>query len=251
MTSYPARINNVYRSIELLMTKQLEIPDEIHLFLSKEEFNNIPSILQNTIDKYDVKLHWTIKNTYVHKRHEIFRYTNDEDYVFFIDDDVEYDKTLIKNVMTIHNKFENSIICYNPYHKHKYDGIRILYGKCYNYNNPSINDIRWCGQSMIPSKLYPKYILTDEYVKIRDKTSPISDECWFQPWIVNNNIPIYNMTYNWGKDISCNIKKEDGLVKYSHEIVNGYERRDIWLNNVLKSFPNIMNKYIELFNYGK
>jgi hypothetical protein len=32
---------------------------------------------------------------------------------------------------------------------------------------------------MIPSAIYPKEILSDENQKIRNNTSPVSDECWF------------------------------------------------------------------------
>ena len=58
--------------------------------------------------------------------------------------------------------------------------------------------------------------------------------------------------YGWGDDIDPNNGKKKGLVAWSHQKdENGYERRDIWLNNVLKSYPEIMQKYIKLFNYGK
>ena len=40
MTSYPGRITNVGKSIYLLLNKQTVKPDEIHCWLSIEEFKN-------------------------------------------------------------------------------------------------------------------------------------------------------------------------------------------------------------------
>jgi hypothetical protein len=116
---------------------------------------------------------------------------------------------------------------------------------------PHINKYRWCGQSMIPVNIYPTEVLDANHQAIRNQTSPVSDECWFQPWTVFYNIPIFHLRYGWGIDIDKNINKWNGLCKYSHQKEsNGLERRDNWLNAVLNAFPSILNKYKELFNYG-
>lgn len=255
MTSYPGRISNVGKSIFLLLTKQTRKPDEIHLWLSVEEFPNkekdLPRDLIAVLDIYNVFLHWLPKNTYVHKRHEIFKQTTDEDCVFLIDDDVRYADDLIQRVIEMHEKFPNSIICYNRYHEHKYEGRRIIYGPIIHDKMPTVNKIRWCGQSMIPSKIYPKEILDDEHQEVRNRTSPISDECWFQPWTVFYDIPIFHLTYDWGKDIDKKKGKTTGIVAFSHKKdSNGYEKRDNWLYAVISSYPAVFNKYKRLFNYG-
>jgi hypothetical protein len=255
MTSYSGRICNVSKSIWLLLFKQTRKPDEIHLWLSTEEFpdreEGLPEDLRKILTIPCVKLHWLKKNTYVHKRHEIFKETNDTDLVFLIDDDVRYSDDLIENVLSAHEKFPDCIICYNSYSKHKYDKKKIRYTKDQLEDFPLVNVNRWCGQSMIPSKIYPKIILGKKYQEIRDRTSPISDECWFQPWTVFYDIPIFHLRYGWGIDIDKNINKWNGLCKYSHQKEsNGLERRDNWLNAVLNEFPKILNKYKELFKYG-
>jgi len=256
MTSYPGRINNVSKSIFLLLTKQTLKPDEIHLWLSIEEFpnkeKNLPKDLQTVIKHPKVFLHWLPKNTYVHKRHEYFKIAKENDLVFLIDDDVRYADDLIKTVVENHNKFPNCIICYNSYPYHKYVGRRIIYGPGVLEEEPSVNTVRWCGQSMIPSVLYPKEILNNENQIIRDKTSPISDECWFQPWTVFYDIPIFHLRYGWGIDIDKNNSKWKGLCKSSHQKdANGYEKRDNWMYAVLSSYPKLLEKYKMLFNYGE
>ncbi|MBO4231376.1 MAG: hypothetical protein J5886_06835 [Bacteroidales bacterium] len=257
MTSYPKRINNLYYSIRLLLEKQSLKPDVLFLWLSEEEFpnkeNDLPSNLNTLIrENGTIDLRWVKENTYVHKRHEVFRYIDDA-YVFFMDDDVEYDPKLIETVVDISNCYPDTIIQYNRYSPHIYDGIRIKYkkkGSCL-LGGPYINKFRWCGQSMIPTSIYPKVILSDRYQRIRKETSPISDECWFQPWVVYYDIPLYSCDFGWGKDIFVETGKRTGLVSWSHKKdKNGYERRDIWLNKVLLSFPELYQKYEREFNYG-
>jgi len=254
MTSYPGRISNVGKSIYLLLNYQRRKPDEIHLWLSEPEFPNkekdLPSDLNLMLKTENVFLHWLPKNTYVHKRHEIFKYTTDEDCVFLIDDDVRYADNLIQTVMETHKKYPDCIVCYNRYSKHQYNGRRIIYGPPAPENEPKANFNRWCGQSMIPSKLYPKEILDETHQQIRDNTSQISDECWFQPWTVYYDIPIYHLNFSWGIDIDPKKGKNTGIVAFSHQKeANGYEKRDNWMHAVITSYPEIFEKYKRMFNY--
>lgn len=255
ITSYPKRITNVGTTINNLLTKQTRKPDEIHLWLSKIEFPNkekdLPQNLISVLSNKNVYLHWLDANTFVHKRHEIFKIANSSDCVFFFDDDVDYNPKLIETVMKDHQKYPNTIINYEWYSEHIYYGRKIIYANQGRIKVPSTK-IRWCGQSMIPVSIYPKEVLLKENVDIRDKISPICDESWLTPWLVYHNIPIFCEHFGWGENLDKNIDKNDGLKKYTHEIQeNGYERRDNWLNNVLQKYPFLLKKYIETFNYGK
>lgn len=256
MTSYPGRIKNVGKSIFFLLTKQTKQPDEIHLWLAEPQFPNkeadLPIDLRKVLTHPKVVLHWLPENTYVHKRHEIFKTADKDDCVFLIDDDVRYADNLIETVMGVHQKHPNCIVCYNNYALHEYKGKKIIYRNSTLGAGPHVNKVRWCGQSMIPSKLYPNEILDSQHQKTRDLTSPISDECWFQPWVVFHNIPIYFLSYGWGIDIDPDNGKDKGLVAWSHKKAdNGYEHRDNWLHAVLSAYPHLMNKYRKEFNYGK
>ena len=64
-------------------------------------------------------------------------------------------------------------------------------------------------------------------------------------------IPIFHLSYGWGTDIDPSIKKEHGIVGWSHQKeANGLERRDNWLAAVLDAIPKLKEKYIKLFKYG-
>jgi hypothetical protein len=237
------------------LTKQTRKPDEIHLWLAEPEFPNrekdLPQDLQAIIIHPKVKLHWLPKNTYCHKRHEIFKQTTDEDCVFLFDDDVRYNDRLIETVMKDHQRFPNSIINYNGYSKHVYKGRKIIYTSDQYPQSPTIN-VRFCGQSMIPSKVYPKEVLSDENEKIRDEICPICDESWFTPWIVYHDVPVFCEHFGWGEDISKDINKWHGLCSTTHQKeANGYEKRDNWLFAVLSNYDFLMKSYKDKFGYLK
>lgn len=256
ITSYPARIKNVGKSIYLLLYKQTVPPDEIHVWLAEPEFpnkeNDFPDDLKIVSNIKCVFIHWLPKNTYCHKRHEIFKIEKNADAcVFFFDEDVQYDKNLIEIVMKKHEEFPNAIINYEHYSLHLYSGRKILYKNATDYSKPRF-DIRWCGQSMIPANIYPIESLTDKNADIRDKTCPICDESWLTPWIVYKNIPILCMHFGWGNDIDKTINKKNGLCSLTHKKEsNGYEKRDNWLYDVLEKYEPLKKKYKELFGYGK
>lgn len=250
MTSWPKRIMYVAKVVNALLS-QTRKPDEIHLWLAKEEFEDkkLPEDLQTLVDDKDVMLHWLEKNAYLHKRHEIFKYTTDDDLVFFFDDDVIYKNTLIEEVMNKSEELGNkTIINYHSFVNHKYDGKHIKYSRR-ETDNKEYNYCMWCGHSMIPSKIYPKFLLEDEYVKKRDELSPISEECWLQPWLIWLNIPICCADCGCGEEVARNAKRL-GLCSWYYKLdENRLSYKDKCLYAVLNEYNFIYEKYKKLFNY--
>lgn len=256
MTSYPKRIVNVGKAVYYLLAKQTVKPDEIHIWLAEPEFPNrekdLPEDLQAIIEHPQVFLHWLPKNTYDHKRYEIFKQCNENDLVFIIDDDTYYANNLIETVINVHKQFPNTIICYNVSSKHAYKGKHTLYPVS-PVGGPYVNVGRINANSMYPAKIMPKEIYDDEYQVIRDKIVPMCDECWTVPWFVYYDIPMIWLTFGWGTEIDpARVSMNDGFCKTSHIVEsNGLTRRDNWLAAVLDAFPKIKEKYEKLFNYGK
>lgn len=257
MTSYPKRISNVARSMILLMDGQTRPPDEIHLYLSKDEFelyeNSLPEDLRNVLQCHNIFAHWLPGNTFVHKRHEIFRSIDDGACVFSFDDDVRYDPELIRGTMEAHARYPLSAMNYESYSEHRYDGEKILYKNFLKYKEPSIR-VRWCGQSMIPAYMYPVEALSPENMAVRDRASPICDESWLTPWIVHSRVKVYNQRFGWGTDIDPAIDHKRGLCEYSRQVVDpsrNMNRRDLWLKAVLEAYPEFMEDYRGLFGYGE
>lgn len=256
MTSYPKRISLVGRSITALLEKQTMKPDEIHLWLSEEEFVNfekdLPNDLNEVLKNEKVFLHWVGKNTYCHKRYEIFNITNDDDCVFIIDDEIYYPDNTIETCMERHQKFPNAIVMIHQYASHLYDGKRCMYENVCLDNEAHINVYRVASNSLFPSRVFPKYVLSEKYKEIRDRCTPVCDESWMQPFYCKEHIQMTYCHLGWGEDIEPENGKKQGLVSTNHNIEeNGLERRDNWLANVLNEFPEIKKIYEDEFGYGK
>ncbi|WP_291631455.1 hypothetical protein [Clostridium sp.] len=93
MTSWTKRINCVARSIYYFMKTQTVKPDLFYLWLAEEEFPNkekdLPNDLLMIIEGLHITLKWIKKNTYCHKRWNVYP-EHMEDLVISIDDDVIY-----------------------------------------------------------------------------------------------------------------------------------------------------------------
>ena len=255
MTSYPKRIVNVGKAVYYLLTKQTVKPDEIHIWLAEPEFPNrekdLPEDLQAMIEHPQVFLHWLPKNTYAHKKHEYFKIGKSGDCVFLVDDDVRYADDLIEQCMKGHASYPNSIIAYNRYSRHIYQGMKIIYNDIGPCNTPRL-DTRLCTQCMIPFSVYPQDALAKENQELRDKICPVCDETWLNPFIVRDAVSILHLNYGWGIDISKEATHYVGLCIYTHQKeANGYERRDNWLKAVLDAFPDIKKIYQNKFGYLK
>ena len=220
MTSYPGRIKNVGIAIFLILTQQTKKPDEVHLWLAESQFphkeDDLPGDLRTIIKHPSVYLHWTEKDTYCHKRHEIFYIAQPDDHVFVIDDDTFYSNNLIADIMTMHEKHPNAIISYNNASRHVYKGKHILYPTSPS-GGPYINVGRINGNSMFPVNVVPREIYSRDNIETRDKCTPICDESWITPWLVYYDVPIIWMNFGWGTEID----------------------------------PEHIKKYVRLFNYGK
>lgn len=202
MTSYPKRISNVGKAVWHLLTKQTITPDEIHIWLAETEFpnkeNDLPADLRDIIKLPTVFLHWLKRNTYCNKRHEIFKMTTDSDLVFLMDDDVYYNPRLIETVLSVHKRIPDCIV---------------------NYTHYAETDC-WCGQSMIPAKLYPKCALKQKYQDFIFNNNIKSDEVFINRWIKHYSIPVYNeLRFGWGTLIDKRITWHSGHAPRSKRVI--------------------------------
>lgn len=251
MTSYPKRITNVGLSIYLILTNQTRKPDEVHLYLASSEFPNkeldLPKDLQHIISLPSVVLHWVSKNTFCHKRHEIFKLCDPNDLVFFIDDDVMYDDHLIERCIELHNQQPNAIINYTNYGRIWFNGIHLVSG---NGNNQPSKFNRYCGQSMCPASIYPKECLSDEMTAIRDTICPVCDEIWMMQFILARDILVMSAGFPWGKELNHYNCNSIGIVSKVHNLDNnGLNFRDRQLIKLFHHFPNNKKMCIERCGY--
>ena len=126
LTTFPARINNVWMVLECMLRQQTK-PDKIILWLSKEQFPSLEILPENLLklQKRGVQIEIRDEDLRSHKK---YYYTIKEypDYNFItVDDDIIYPSHTISVLLKANKQYPASVICRLT--------IRILYDE---NNNP-------------------------------------------------------------------------------------------------------------------
>ena len=154
MTSWTKRINDCHKVIERLLQNTLK-PYKLILNLAIEEFpkqeKELPISLLNLTTKYtNFRIHWVLKNNNVFKKliPTINKYKND--IIITVDDDVNYPKSLIKNMMKEFRRIgSNKPMSFggkkSNWKVNKFKRISSHYGACsivkYKFFNERLNEL--------------------------------------------------------------------------------------------------------------
>ena len=106
LTSYPARIDTVWLTIETLLRQSMK-PDELILWLADEQFPNkdlLPKRLVNQT-KRGLQIKFCDKDLKSHKKYYYTMKEYPEDIVILADDDIFYPYDTIEQLMKMHKKF--------------------------------------------------------------------------------------------------------------------------------------------------
>lgn len=193
-TTWPAREIFV-KDMLLSLSKQTVKPDKIICWLSNEEYNGIiPDSLKECLkNNLLTEVQFVNKNTYGHKRYNIFKkYFNS--YVILVDDDLYYPSTYIETMLTNAKKYPGCVSCYYSRIDKYNNKNRKAYPKI---NQPSIYNRYFSGLSIFPPNTFP--LKSFEYIDIRDNYLQKCDDSWIYGWLLYNKTPI-NGIYNYNKD---------------------------------------------------
>lgn len=126
LTSFKLRINQVIFVIKNLLNQTIK-PDLIYLNLSIEEFPNKELDLpKNLIELYNIEpifiLNWVEgKNTKSFKKIlPILKYLNDDDIIFYTDDDILFKKNVLENRINQFINNDNNVVIASPWKASKY-----------------------------------------------------------------------------------------------------------------------------------
>lgn len=113
LTSFPARINYVWLTVETLKRQSLR-PQKIILYLSKEQFpeqeKSLPEDLQTEQDDlFDIQ--FVDDDLRSHKKYYYAFRDYPEMNVVTFDDDVFYESHTLENLYDTHNSFKDCVIC--------------------------------------------------------------------------------------------------------------------------------------------
>lgn len=114
LTTYPKRIGTVWIAIETLLRQSMK-PDEIILWLAKEQFSGEESLPKQLLEQKNRGL--TIRFCDDLRSHKKYYYVMQEypdDLIVLVDDDTFYSKDLIKKLYQMHKENPNDIVCMTP-----------------------------------------------------------------------------------------------------------------------------------------
>jgi hypothetical protein len=236
ITSFPARIEESWISIECLLRQSIK-PDKIILWLADDQFpgRRLPRKLKKMLDRgLEIRFCEDLKS---HKKyyHTMLSYPNA--FVITFDDDLYYDSYVLENLIKLNSAFPECIST-NRAHEITFDkngDIRPYRHWKHNVTNkqPAHTLLHTSGAGT----LFPPGILskkTFDKDNIRD-LSPNSDDVWLKVMAYYSNLKVVtNNRYN--KDfVTVGSTQTESLVS-TNTFQGG---KDIQLSNTLKFFKLI------------
>lgn len=243
LTSFPAAIDYAILAVKSILQGKV-LPDKLVLYLTFDQFKDrdIPEelrALERESDIFEIRDYPNEIRSY----RKLFPALKDfpDDVIVTIDDDVHYDKDMLKDMLEMHRRFPTSVIANrakvadisSPYRKWKklrwYDFITDKYKI-----DPRII------QTGVGGVLYPPHSLNKEMLDedLFMRLAPTTDDIWFWAAAISNGrtvIPMPFGKHNKPKDVG----KPRALSLKTVNFKDGASRNDEALMAVLESYPEI------------
>ena len=187
LTSFPDRINYVYKTISSLLDQTLK-PDVLILWLANEQFPNkeddLPENLKN-LCKYGLSIKWCNDiRSYKKLIPTLKEYPND--IIVTVDDDVYYERVMLERLCESYLDNPEYIHCHRcTYIYYKGNELKAKIGGKKFYKYPSYaNKITGVGGVLYPPNSLYKDILDENLFM---NLAPTNDDVWFWLMAVLNN----------------------------------------------------------------
>lgn len=211
LTTFPARIDKVWLTIETIM-RQEQLPDKIILWLYKGEFKDKMTLPKNLLRlvKRGLTIEFCEQNLMPHNKYFFSMKNNPEANIITIDDDIIYPPDLIKKLWHYHIKFKDSIISTFSRKINIANGEILLYRKWPIINissGPSYNILTMgVGGSFYPSKsLHP-----DVYeIKNLKNMALKADDLWLKIMSIKNGTKVVCITGEYKKPFIPILRKNN------------------------------------------
>ncbi len=242
MTSWTGRIQCVGFAIYRFFTTQTIMPDAFYLWLSTTEFPHreldLPRELLAICHHFHVHICWVDLNEYCHKRWYVYP-AHYNDLVISIDDDVFYDPNLIKQALKYATIYNNTIINIGTpaYHPLEFNNsIARKFGPI-QLDTP-LKNMQLCGQCIVLPKSFPKEVVLDQYIKLRQQYCKKCDESFLTPFLVKHGTSI--IAHKWHNIV-------DDELQYNAISNDMKSRKDIQIYVVLRIFNECMESWKRLY----
>lgn len=217
LTSFPGRIDSVYKTVSTLLTQSLK-PDEVILWLAEEQFpdKKLPENL-TSLEKFGLSIRWCEDiRSYKKLIPALREYPND--IIITFDDDIYYAEDTIETLYASYLKHPSDI------HSHRCGLVKVkddkihdipmrkLYFAEFNQASYFIRQIGYGGVLYPPRALHPDVFDRKKYTEL----VPTHDDIWFWVMAVLNYTKIrsvkgYEESVNYVEDTQklglCKINK--------------------------------------------
>lgn len=245
-TTFPARINKVYLSIETILRQSIK-PDYIYLWLANDEFpKGKISLPKNLLELEKRGLQIRFTNNNLRSNNKLFHTLKENQNAIIItfDDDCFYDKDYIKNLLIAHKKFPNDIIGYDSMQiKIDKSGMPLKYDYWFNYDKNKVagKDIFLLSVNGIlyPPKCFSREALNDKILK---RVSLYNDDIWFKAMALLSGRDHRRVFRKNKKYLSVLDTQQFGL----NNVNVAQNRNDKILNNIFKEYK--LNRFFKKMN---
>lgn len=201
-TSFPARIGAVSAVFEQMLRQTVK-PDEIVLWLSKEQFPRREEELPKELleyKKYGVKIEWCDGDIKAYKKFIPSLKKYSEDLIVIIDDDLIYPIDLLEKLYEAHKRFPESIIA-SRVHEIAMDenGKIARYRKWKKQIGEDVYQARaeWFftggAGTLLPPHIFAEEIFNEQVIQ---QLCPWADDIWLNIHAAMNHVPVVNIAAN-------------------------------------------------------
>lgn len=235
LTSFPDRMDTIHLCLRSLLCQKMK-PDEIILYLSKEQFSDV-SIPQKVLNlkKHGLKIVFCDDDIKPHKKYYYAMQQYPNDIIITVDDDVFYRRNLVRDLVCEHAKRKDEIICTRA-HMIKFDEGKILPYKVWDYETDKIQSpshyllATGVGGVLYPARALPEVTFDKKRIK---ELCLLADDIWLKAMEIKSGrkvfaIPASKVTYVVG------IWRSE-RVALNHANV-GENRNDTYIRNVMSYF---------------
>ena len=220
LTSFPARINEVYITIETIFSQTVKA-DNITLWLSLEQFpdRKIPKELEEQ-KKRGLTVEFVEDDLRSHKKYYYAFKRQKNNLVITFDDDVFYPDTTVASLVNVHLKYPNAVIC-NRGHKIEIKEDKILNYKKWKHNYNSKFPSNYAVPTGVGGVLYPPNSYHQDIFNISDfkEICFYADDLWLKIQTLRNNTKVYSLS-TYPRDF-INVGKSQQFKLVQYNAING------------------------------
>lgn len=244
LTSFPARIDSVYKTIVTLLNQKY-LPDRVILWLAKEQFpkgiEDIPSkILMLQQHGLEIKWFYDIK---AYKKLIPALLEFPDDIIITVDDDWYYSTLLVEILMEEHEKYPDEIICHAATHPViDENGYLKSSGENIDYRGTTSYFNKLLGGSGV---LFPPHSLDKEVLNenVFMNIAPTNDDIWFWAMAVKKGTKTRIAKRAIGLLLMTDPENQNkSALGFTNCLGNTYEKVT---ENIFTLYPEVQNKLKE------